>query len=477
MTPTWGEKKSLVCGAVHDGSSFQIAAVKEKTMTTENKKIRNINEFYYEIDDLLRETEAGQPQTEATPVVEASESPVPGEPKTEAVKAPKEEKKRGAGLNDDEKRKRANKGVSTLIEMGSYKKALELLERGFDLLDDFSVEEMGKIRNWMQLSDDVERYIDQGHLESAVSILEKLIRDVPPGAGKQRLCVQLESISRQRDKEIKILRGRLKEAEKSSDKLQILTQLVRIVPPDAAEELAREKEKALKDATRRKARTWASILASVIILFTAIILAAYVIPGISLQKRISRIEKALRQDPNEALALVKELQRGQDSDSIRELRERAENATRARACRTLMHEAEVLAQNNQFDQAFGIYGRIREEVFRGTPVPEFFMDSEKKLYQDASAYYSRQGDEEASLLEKFLLYDLAANSMASIDIRQKRNRFLADNKGAILEALLQRAATTTDCPESKRLVKLCKEIRMSDPRVLRLQEEIYKRCR
>ncbi len=447
-------------------------------MTTENKKIQNISEFYNEIDDLLREAEAGQPQPEPVkPVVETPGSPVLEGRKTEVVKAPKAEKKKGPVLDDAEKKKRANKGINTLIEMGSYEKALELLERGFDLLDDFSVEEMGKLRNWIRLSEDVERYIDQGHLESAISTLEKLIRDVPSGAGKQRLGVQLESIVKNRDKEIKVLRGRLIEAETSSDKVQILTQLIKIVPSEAAEELAREKEKVLKDAIRRRARTWAVILASVIILSAAVILVTFVIPGISFKKKISRIEEALKKNPDEALALVKELQRGRDSDSIRELRERAENSAREKACRTLMRQAEELARNNQFDQAFEIYGRIREEVFRGMPVPGFFKDGEKKLYQDASAYYSRQGDEETRLLEKFLLYDLAANSMATSDIRQKRNNFLADNSGPILEALLQRAGTTTDCPESKRLVKLCKEIRMSDPRVLRLQEEIYRRCR
>jgi hypothetical protein len=403
---------------------------------------------------------------------------IPGESKTQI----KTEEKTG-----DPREETDLKSVTRLIEIGTYKEALDLSNQLVkeNPTNAAAAEAMGKLTRWIEIQNDVTEKIKENQYELAVDRLETLNTELPPGPGKENFLKQLNELKKKWATNIKVLRDKLKKTKDLKKKNEILDQLIEIVPEDEKQELSRQKNDniikidiGIETEERLNRFFIISFLTAAILGILALIFFLEFYPSIRCQRYFKAIEDKIRSKPEAALQMIREGKETCDARKMIELTEKAQYEVRLNQSDLLIKEAFAWADKKDYDQSFEIYEKVKA-LWGGLPLPGCIKEEEVELKTRASRYFLEKArDNKEKPGDRFIFYNRAYDySLKDKDILDEKNQYLEGHKNSILRSLYLKTRDERDCQKAKYLIGLCMEIDPTEPGIIELNEKIYQRCK
>lgn len=376
--------------------------------------------------------------------------------------------------------------INHLIEAGSYEDALKVLKKIHrkSPADEDVAKKIGKVKNWLELKAEFKEAAQNLKYETAADIIDKLTTNVPPGDGKEKLLLEQNEFKKEWQRELDGKYTQLRETKKLEKKILIIEELIEIVPAHEIEELTRQKEKyriLIENRHEREKNKNKVFLAAIIVAAIIIIVIAFYFlkmkPDAAFRKEINHAESIIDTKPEKALPLIETLQRKNDIEELKRLKEKAIYNIKIKKCDRYLREAKDYAEQKHFDKMSATLAKIREE-FEGITIPQSIKKKEDQLKQKASHYYLDKARIATNPGEKFIHYHTASlNTPYDSSLLKEIKDFREQKTEPILRALLQKAGNESNCTKALKLIALCMKVKATDPRVLALRERIHLRCK
>lgn len=387
-----------------------------------------------------------------------------------------------------EEKENLHRSADTLIEAGSFEKALKILNNllNQDPQDTRAAEKVGQLESWLETEHVINLKINKKDYENAIQLLEDLSLRVPVGEGQQRLLTRLNELKRERVKELENLEDQLNHTTEISRKLDIIEDILGIAPEeigrtfiDKREALINALEKRRRKERKRKEKTRKRKLRAAYAAIIALFIGLFVYPPVKEMISMNFIKKNIETDPGKVLPLIIRKLETKDTETLRILKEKAEYSIKVNKSEEMIQEAYELTLLNKYEQALTILADVKE-IFEGRALPQFVIEAEKDIKTRAAKYNLDLARKETGIMQKYLYYARARDyAVRKTAINKEMKEFEKNNKNELLKYLLKEASaalTGEKCEQARYLIRLCFQIEPNNRNVLELREKIHSQC-
>lgn len=375
----------------------------------------------------------------------------------------------------EKKREEARESIDRLIATGHYKEALGILQKMFDISEEFAAHRLPLLTSWIESQEKLEKAEKSGSSREVLAALDNLLCEIPAGEGRDRYYKQKEKTEQKRNKDILCWKEKL-ESCSGDEKAKVLEKLIRNDDENQIEKWKKQLEMLSEELKRRFRKKTIVILFSAIVLVAFVLFVVFYLPGFLLNKKMAEIESLLLADPEKALVLADDLLRNKDTSEIRQLHERVVLGNQSGKAEKMMKEADGLVVQNRFDEAMLIMKKIREDVFKGGTVPENVRNLETDIKKKAHTWWIQKADQETDPIQKYIMIDNALEFQNHNNTRQLKENLRLNKGHELLEGLLK-GISEIECIQAKQRIRLLLDLAPQDVRVLKAREQVNRRCK
>ena len=367
-----------------------------------------------------------------------------------------------------------------MVKSGELNEAMELLQSTFsaDPGFEYAKDWLGKLKKWCALKEDAGDHLRESKYHLGVDMLEKLAKELPDGEGRQQMVGHAENARKNWVKELENLQGQYRQTKELPDRIRILDQLIKIAPAGTVEKVSVERQNLVQLRSKRRKRSLLLGLGGTVAVVGGLAFLFLILPGMRYNSALQEAEAKIEKLPQAALEELQGLQRQDDTEKVRRLIEKAEFETRAQQSREILGEMDKLMASGNFELAEANLGRVKQEVYKGMSLPDAVMEKEREFRSRAADHFMKQAASSSDPSQQYIDLLMAQRfSASSSEVSRAISDLLVRSGDAVLNGIMSRAETTSDCPRAKELLEMAMRIKAADPRLLALRERIYRRCR
>ncbi|MDY0295999.1 MAG: protein kinase [Acidobacteriota bacterium] len=380
-------------------------------------------------------------------------------------------------LEAERRKQEAMASVNHLIETGRFEEAEQVLREHFELGEEFAAHRIALLSDWGKNSKEYETAYSRQDYRKATEKIDELIDSVPEGEGKEKLVKKRRETELEQLETIQSLELKLKTAESGTEKAAILKRLIHVGSKEQLDDWRAELNSLQQEISeKRRKTTILSLSAAIVLVLLAVFLFA-ILPGIRFRSSVKEVQATLQTSPAKALKMIESLQRKHGSAELDKMRSQALFQVRTKRAMEMLEQSRSLEQKNDFDGALKVFSSIKQDVFPGAGLPEEVRKAEMDLRISARDYYVELARTEKDPGNKYLHYCRALDFRADSAVQREADEYANRHSRDILASLVRQGNGEGDCKRARYIVSKGMQLSAAHPGMLKLREQVYRRCR